>query len=40
MSIVISNASPLIGLCGINLLHLLKDLWSKIIIPEEVYKET
>lgn len=39
MTIIISNASPLIGLCGINLLHILKDLWSEIIIPDAVYKE-
>lgn len=39
MTIVISNASPLIGLSGINLLPILKDLWSEIIIPDAVYKE-
>ena len=37
--IVISNASPLIGLCRINRLHLLRDLWSNILIPEAVYQE-
>ncbi|MBE7443770.1 MAG: DUF3368 domain-containing protein [Planctomycetia bacterium] len=36
---VISNASPLIALTGINLLHILNDLWKEIIIPEAVYKE-
>ena len=39
MSIVISNASPLIGLCGINKLHILKDLWGEIVISDAVYKE-
>ena len=39
MSTVISNASPLIGLCRIDLLHILKDLWGKLIIPDAVYKE-
>ncbi len=35
MSLVISNASPLIGLCRIKRLHLLKDLWYEITIPLE-----
>lgn len=39
MDTVISNASPLIGLCRIDLLHVLKELWGKIIIPDAVYKE-
>ena len=39
MPLVISNASPLIGLCQIKRLHLLKELWSKITIPEAVYRE-
>jgi predicted nucleic acid-binding protein len=39
MPIIISNASPLIGLVGIEQLHILKRLWSEIIIPEAVYKE-
>lgn len=39
MAIVISNASPLIGLCGVKMLHILKDLWGQIIIPDAVYKE-
>ncbi len=30
---IISNASPLIGLCTINLLNILRELWSEIIIP-------
>jgi len=37
--IVISNASPLIYLAKVNRLHLLKDLFEKIIIPMEVYDE-
>lgn len=39
MNIVISNASPLISLCKIDLLHILKELWSEIIIPDAVYRE-
>ena len=37
--IVISNASPLIYLAKANRIHLLKDLFEKIIIPTEVYNE-
>ncbi len=36
---VVSNASPLIALSLIERLHLLKELWGEIIIPEAVYKE-
>lgn len=36
---IISNASPLIGLCSIGLLDILKELWDEIIIPRAVYKE-
>lgn len=39
MPIIISNASPLIGLSSIDRLHILKDLWGRIIIPEAVYGE-
>jgi len=39
MPVIISNASPLIGLTGIEQLHILKRLWSEIVIPEAVYKE-
>lgn len=39
MPVVISNASPLIGLIGIDLLHILRELWGNIIIPEAVYGE-
>lgn len=39
MPVIISNASPLIGLAGIEQLHILKRLWSEIVIPEAVYKE-
>lgn len=28
-----------VGLCSINLLHILKNLWNEIVIPEAVYKE-
>ena len=37
--IVISNATPLIYLAKIDKLHLLRDLFEHVIIPEEVYKE-
>jgi predicted nucleic acid-binding protein len=36
---IISNASPLIGLCSINSLDILKELWDEIIIPQAVYRE-
>lgn len=39
MPVIISNASPLIGLAGIEQLHILKKLWSEIVIPEAVYRE-
>jgi predicted nucleic acid-binding protein len=39
MPLVISDASPLIVLAKIKQLHILKELWSEIIIPEAVYKE-
>ena len=39
MPIVISNASPLIGLCTIDRLHVLKELWDEVVIPDAVYKE-
>jgi predicted nucleic acid-binding protein len=39
MPIIISNASPLIALCNINQLRLLKSLWEEILIPEAVYRE-
>ncbi len=38
MSLVISNASPLIGLCRIKRLHLLKDLWREITVKESKLK--
>ena len=36
---VISNNSPLVGLFGLNLLSLLKDLYTEVWIPREVEKE-
>lgn len=39
MPVFISNASPLIGLARIEQLHILKRLWSEIVIPDAVYKE-
>jgi predicted nucleic acid-binding protein len=39
MSIIISNASPLISLCSINRIQILKSLWKGIIIPKAVYRE-
>lgn len=37
---IVSNSSPLIYLAKINKLHLLKLLFNKLFIPEEVYAET
>lgn len=37
--IVVSNSSCLIGLSRIKKLHLLNDLFGKIFIPQEVYKD-
>jgi predicted nucleic acid-binding protein len=34
---VICNATPLINFAAINRLDILKDLFSKVIIPEAVY---
>jgi predicted nucleic acid-binding protein len=39
MSAIISNASPLIALCSIERLQILKSLWKKIVIPQAVYRE-
>ena len=36
---VISNTSPLVGLFGLNLLSLLRDLYTEVWIPGEVEKE-
>ena len=36
---VISNTSPLIGLSGLNLLSLLRDLYTEVWIPREVERE-
>jgi predicted nucleic acid-binding protein len=38
--VVICNASPLIGLAKIDSLHILQSLWTSIIIPDAVFKET
>lgn len=40
MLTIISNASPLIGLARIEKLDILRKLWSEIVIPEAVYRET
>lgn len=37
--LVVSNSSCLIGLSRIKKLHLLNDLFGKIFIPQEVYKD-
>ncbi len=37
--IVVSDATPLIGLAKIDQLHLLKDLFGTIVIPQAVYDE-
>jgi|SRR5208337_197732 len=39
MPVVISNSSPLIALSGIDQLHILKELWHEVVIPEAVYRE-
>ena len=39
IQIVISNTSPLIGLSGLNCLHLLRDLYTEVWIPREVENE-
>ena len=36
---VISNNGPLVGLCGLDLLFLLRDLYTEVWIPREVEKE-
>ena len=38
--IVISNSSPLIALSRIQNLHILKELFGLIFIPDSVYQET
>ena len=38
--IVISNSSPLIALSRIDLLHILKELFVYVYIPDAVYQET
>lgn len=37
--IVVSNSSPLIGLSAIGRIDLLKSLYQKIYVPEDVYEE-
>lgn len=39
MPLVISNASPLIALSGIDHLNILRELWNEVLIPDAVYKE-
>jgi len=39
MSVIISNASPLISLCSIDRLQILEKLWKEIVIPKAVYRE-
>lgn len=38
--IVVSNAGPLMVVSKLNLLHLLKELYGQILIPQAVYEET
>ena len=38
-ALVISNTGPLIGLWGLNLLSVLRDLYTEVWIPREVEKE-
>lgn len=37
--IVVSNTSPIINLAAIGHLHLLKDLYKEILVPDAVYEE-
>ena len=37
--IVVSNSGPLIHLSSIGQLNLLSDLWGRILVPAEVYRE-
>lgn len=37
---IVSNAGPLMVLSKLNLLHLLKELYVEVLIPEAVYEET
>jgi len=37
--IVVSDASPIIGLSAIGLLDLLQDLYQSVLVPEAVYRE-
>jgi hypothetical protein len=39
IQIVVSNNSPLVGLLGVNLLSLLRDLYTEVWIPRKVEKE-
>ena len=36
---VVVNSTPLIILCNINLLYILKELYGEILIPEAVFNE-
>ncbi|GCC11295.1 hypothetical protein IPdc08_01346 [archaeon] len=36
---IVSNSTPLIGLARLNRLHLLKEFFVEVCIPEEVYRE-
>ncbi|MCP4104162.1 MAG: DUF3368 domain-containing protein, partial [Desulfobacteraceae bacterium] len=37
--IIVSNSSPLMNLAIIRHLYLLKEIFSEIMVPEEVWKE-
>jgi predicted nucleic acid-binding protein len=39
LNIVVINAGPLMALAKINMLHLLKDLYQRVYIPQSVYNE-
>jgi uncharacterized protein len=39
VSVVVANASPLIGLAKINHLHLLPSLFGAVTIPKAIYTE-
>lgn len=37
--LVVADSSPLIGLCRIGMLHLLRETFKQVIVPESVWRE-
>ncbi len=37
--LVVADSSPLIGLCRIGMLHLLRETFNRVIVPEAVWRE-